>query len=105
MKITNLKLDLAQFGNKFAVIGITEYYKYKDGLKTDEIEGYKYETVLLDYDFEKISIKIPGECMLEKHEKMNILVEFQNLEIGFYQDFKTKELHLKCTAKGVKALK
>lgn len=42
-------------------IKVTPVYEYKDGKKTDHVVGHKYTNVLVEKEFEKIGIQIPGE--------------------------------------------
>lgn len=105
MKITDLKFDLGQFGKKMNLVGVEPFYSYEAGKKTDKIEGYKYNVVLLDKDYEKISVKIVGNRLIEEQEKYDIPVKFNGLEVGFYQDFSNKNLYLKATAKSLEILK
>lgn len=105
MKITDLKFDLGQFGKRMNLTGVEPYYNYEAGKKTDKIEGYKYNVVLLDKEYEKISVKIAGNRLLEEQEKYDIPIKFVGLEVGFYQDFSTKNLYLKATAKSFEILK
>ena len=105
MKITDLKFELLQFGKRMNLTGVEPYYSYEAGKKTDKIEGYKYNVVLLDKEYEKISIKIAGSRLIEEQEKYDIPVKFSGLEVSFYQDFTTKNLYLKATAKSIEIVK
>lgn len=105
MKITDLKFEVGQFGKRMNLTGVEPYYAYEAGKKTDKIEGFKYNVVLLDRDYEKISVKIAGNRLLEEQEKYDIPIKFVGLEVGFYQDFSTKNLYLKATAKSFEIVK
>lgn len=105
MKITDLKFEVGQFGKRMNLTSVEPYYNYEAGKKTDKIEGYKYNVVLLDKEYEKISIKIAGTRLIEEQEKYDIPVKFVGLEVGFYQDFSNKNLYLKATAKNLEILK
>ena len=105
MKITELKFELGQFGKRMNLVGVEPYYTYEAGKKTDKIGGYKYTTVLMDRDYEKIDIKIEGNRLIEEQEKYDIPVKFNGLEVRFYQYFTTKNLYLKATAKNLEILK
>ena len=98
IKITELKLDVGQFGKKMNLVEVEPYYNYEKGEKTDIIGGYKYTVVLLDYNYEKLAVKIEGDRKIEELEKYDIPIKFKNLEVGLYQDFKTKVVNLKATA-------
>lgn len=105
MKITDLKFEVGQFGKRMNLTGVEPYYNYEAGKKTDKIEGYKYNVVLLDKEYEKISVKIAGNRLIEDQEKYDIPIKFVGLEVGFYQDFSNKNLYLKATAKSLEILK
>ena len=105
MKITDLKVEIGQFGKRMNLTGVEPYYIYEAGKKTNKIEGFKYNVVLLDREYEKISVKIAGNRLLEEQEKYDIPIKFVGLEVGFYQDFTTKNLYLKATAKNLEILK
>lgn len=105
MKITDLKLEIGQFGKRMNLTSVEPYYIYEAGKKTDKIGGYKYNVVLLDKNYEKISVKIAGNKLIEEQEKYDIPIKFVGLEVGFYQDFSTKNLYLKATAKSFEILK
>ena len=105
MKITDLKFELSQFGKKMNLVGVEPFYTYEAGKKTDKIGGYKYTTVLLDKNYEKIDVKIEGNRLIEEQEKYDIPIKFIGLEVGFYQDFTTKNLYLKATAKSIEIVK
>ena len=105
MKITDLKFQVEQFWKRMNLTGVEPYYSYEAGKKTDKIEGFKYNIVLLDKDYEKISVKIAGTRLIEEQEKYDIPVKFNDLEVGFYQDFSTKNLYLKATAKSFEIVK
>lgn len=104
IKVSDLKLDVSQFGKKMNLVGVEPFFTYENGEKTDKIGGYKYTVVLLDYDYEKLSIKIEGDRKVEESEKYDIPVKFKNLEIGLYQDFKTKVVNLKASADDIEIL-
>lgn len=103
--LTSLKFDNAQFGKQMQLIGVEPFYKYENGKKTDFVGGYKYEVVLLQMNYEKIEVKIEGDRQIEQMEKYDVPVKFNGLEVGFYQDFTTKNLHLKATAKAIEIVK
>ena len=58
--------------------------------KTDKIGGYKYTTVLMDRDYEKIDIKIEGNRLIEEQEKYDIPVKFNGLEVSFIKILQLK---------------
>lgn len=111
MKITDLKFDNKQFGQKIHLVKVEPYFEYKKNEKngkdepTDKLLGHKYTVVLLDADYEKITVKIEGKRLIEEQEKYDIPIKFNGLEVGFYQDFTTKNLFLTATAKNIEILK
>ena len=82
--IKDISIDAkATVGNKLLLTDVTAYYRYNNGAKTDEIEGYKYTVACEDKNYEKIAVKIPGVKQLEKPEKKQY-VEFKDLEVYAY---------------------
>ena len=105
MKVNDLKFDNKQFGQKMNLVGVEPSYIYENNKKTDKIDGYKYTVVLLDADYEKITVKIEGARLVEDQEKYDIPIKFTGLEVRFYQDFTTKVNHLKAKAKSIEIVK
>lgn len=107
MKITELVFDNRQFGKRMQLVGVEPYFSYRDGKKTEDIEGYKYTVVLLEKEYEKLSVKVEGakQIDIQEGEKVDIPIKFTDLEVGFFQNFENKNLFLKAKAKGIELVK
>ena len=73
------------------LVGQRPYYRYKDEegkrVKTGIIEGYSYECVALEKQFERFNVKIEGTEPLYKDVKkipQNCQVEVENLSAVAY---------------------
>lgn len=93
LKITDLKIDPHSLGDKYIFTGeITPAYDYKDGHKTNNINGYKYGVVLPNLKFEKINIKVPIEkkpaplfdILSDEPIPAGIELGFKGLNVGTY---------------------
>ena len=85
MEILNLVIDVkASLGNKFLFFFIRPSYKYENGKRLDEIEGYKYDIVLPERKYEKMSVKISGEARFPYPVENPINVEFEGLKLKPY---------------------
>ena len=63
---------------------VQPYYRYDEsGNKTTDVEGYRYDIVLPDVGYEKVSVKIPGERQLDD-SAIGTLVELNDLDIKVY---------------------
>lgn len=62
MRLTNLNipLNIVLNGANTLLLGVTPYYEYVDGKKTENLLGYKY-TVVEDQNYEKFSVKIESK--------------------------------------------
>lgn len=104
LKITDLKIDVNSLGGNFLLVDINPYYSYKDGEKTNTLEGYKYDIALPKHKMEKLSVKIPITSSnvplvdINKDEEIPMLkqVFFEGLEVGSY--FMQGNVNLKATA-------
>lgn len=89
LKITDLKIDPKSLGDTMLLADITPAYEYRDGERTDKLEGYRYSVVLPSHKMEKLGVKVLNKTPLidvEKKEEIpiGIPVHFTNLEIGSY---------------------
>ena len=66
LKLSDLYLDVERIfdGSQILAEEPVPYYTYKDGKKTDDIEGYRYMIVLPNLAFEKVSVKVPGKLLI-----------------------------------------
>lgn len=104
----NIISDLKNvIGNEYKLVGIRPYYQYVDKVKSETVEGYNYEIVLMERGYEKISVKIPGRPLLtelnEDSFSSGVSVHFKDLDYRVYakasNDFVSYNLTL--TAKGI----
>ena len=89
LKITALRIDPVSLGEIFLLADITPSYEYKDGERTDTLDGYRYSVVLPAHKMEKLSIKVSNRIPLVDIENsgeipIGTAVKFSNLEVGSY---------------------
>ena len=64
--------------------------RYVDGKATDEIDHYKYDVVLPNNGFEKITVKVKGNPLITKEQLAQkngaIKVKFKGLAGRFYRN-------------------
>lgn len=85
MDILSLVIDVnASLGNKYLLTDIRPVYKYENGKRLDDIDGYKYDIVLPDKKFEKIAVKICGEAKIPYPVEEPVNVEFEDLKLKPY---------------------
>ena len=108
IKITDLKIDPHSLGDKYIFTGeITPAYDYKDGQKTDIINGYKYHVILPNLKYEKISVKIltsskPAplfDILSDEPVPAGIELGFKGLTVGTY--FSNGSINITCSADDV----
>lgn len=103
MKLTELCIDVKRtFGDKLWVVDVTPAYEYKDGHRTENIQGYRYETVLPGHKMDKISVRIDGPALLEPPNGY-YEVAYDGLEVFIYWTNGNYAVDAKAT--GVKVLK
>ena len=96
LNIRDLRIDPASLGEKKLLVEIIPAYEYKDGVKTNNISGYRYVVALPKHNLEKISVKIDGEQLMDKPEGF-VEVEFENLEVFAYEMRGTIQISAKAT--------
>lgn len=105
LKLQDLIIDIpSMFKNDILLISEGRpFYKYVDGVKTDEVGGISYEIVNTGLHFEKVSVKVTGETRPSvKYDGAPIKVVFNNLDGRAYQDFKHGgEIKLSLTATAI----
>ena len=112
LKFSNIQVNLVEdlknvIGNEYKLVGIRPYYQYVDKVRSQTIEGYNYEIILMERGYEKISVKIPGRPLLtelnEDSFSSGVSVHFKDLDYRVYakasNDFVSYNLTL--TAKGI----
>lgn len=72
-------------------------------MRTGEISGFKYTVALPDKAFEKLTVKIDGECKLEKPDDRHYpVVIFDGLEMRPY--WTPEGYKVSATAKNIRAV-
>lgn len=89
LKITDLRIDPKSLGATMLLADISPSYEYKDGERTDKLEGYRYSVVLPSHKIEKLGVKVLSKIPLidiDKGEEIPIgtPIQFTNLEVGSY---------------------
>lgn len=70
-------------GNSMFLTEVRPYYEYKDGVKSNNVAGYKY-SVCRKKDLEKIDVKIAGKQLVEAPQEGYIEVKFNDLAMSLY---------------------
>lgn len=67
MNINLVEIDANKtVGKNPVLVDVAPSYVYENGKRTGEVSGFKYTVALPDKAFEKLTVKIDGECKLEK---------------------------------------
>ena len=85
LNIRDVKIDVASLGQKKLLTDVQPAYEYRDGKRTDNITGYRYEIALASHNLDKINVRIDGKQLMEAPKDGFVEVEFTDLEIGAYQ--------------------
>lgn len=101
MKLNEIVVSPRTFGKEMILVSQMPYFQYEDGKRTEKRLGYKYEVVLTERSFEKVSVKIESAEPMFTDEEVagNPKITFEGLEIGLYQDFRTNQVRLTCKAR------
>ncbi len=103
MKVTDVCLDAKRtLGNKLWVVNVTPNYEYRDKKRTENILGYRYETVLVERKMDKIPVDIDGPALLESPNGY-YEVAFEGLEARIA--WRNGDYYIAAKATGVKVLK
>lgn len=99
MKLTDIIVAMETIGNVYMLVDIKTVYKYENGKRTEEVEGYTYIIALPQKAYERIEVKILGKKMIELVDNEYPEVEFAGLElyIVWQGDYK-----LAARAKGIR---
>lgn len=86
MNINLIAIDANKtIGKNPVLVDVAPAYVYENGKRTGEVSGFKYTVALPDKAFEKLTIKIDGECKLEKPDDRHYpVVIFDGLEMRPY---------------------
>lgn len=107
MKTNQIIVDAQKtLGTNMRITGMREVFKYENGERTNEQDGYRYEVVLLDRSFEKISFKVANNNELFTPEQIenNIAVKAIKPEISLYPNYSGGEVGVIATAESLVAL-
>lgn len=101
--IRDIKVDVSSFGDNFILTDVFPVYEYKNDKRTDRLEGYRYIVAIPKMKFEKIGVKIESdEPLIDLNDDNDgMMVTFENLEIGLYQDFRTKAVGVSAVADSI----
>ena len=103
MKITEALLDATRtLGTKLWVVNVTPIYEYRDHRRTENVLGYRYETVLAERKMDKIGVDIDGPALLDPPNGY-YEVAFEGLEARIA--WKNGDYYIAAKATGVKVLK
>lgn len=85
MKPTDVIINAeATIGSNPLLVDVKPCYVYVDGHRSEDIEGYRYIVALPEHQFEKIGVKILGDCLIDKPETGYIPVTFERLKMHMY---------------------
>lgn len=107
MKTQQIVVDATKtLGKDMRLTAMREVYKYVNRERTNEMEGYRYEVVLLDRAFEKVSFKIAdlNPLFSEEDVENNIAVKAINPKITLYPNFSGGETGMNVTADSLVAV-
>lgn len=109
MNISKWVLDINQtFGKKYVLTGPARAkYAYKDGVRSDVIEGYLYTIVLPERAYEAIGVAIEGPCLIDDDVASTCpMVAFEKLTAkGYMSTFGARpEAKLSLKADGITVL-
>lgn len=84
--IKNLKIDTASLGKHKLLVDVAPVAEYVGGQRTDKVVGYRYVVALPEHSFEKLSVKIAGDKLLDVPDgKDYVAVDFKALDIKVYE--------------------
>lgn len=105
MKITDVVIDAtATIGTDPLLVDVKPCFVYTDGKKTEKIEGYRYVVALPEHQFEKIGVKVLGQCSIEKPETGYVPVKFEKLDMRVYWNPRNGTYEVSASAMSVEAV-
>lgn len=79
IKLKNVVVDVPKtVGNVLLLTDVTPVYSYSNGIRTNEIIGYRYEVALPERHLDKLDVMIEGDKRIEAPQG-NKPVEFDSL--------------------------
>ena len=102
MKLSEIKIDVNKtLGSRFWLVEVAPAYEYKDGVRTDNLVGYRYTVTLPEKNFEKIGVKVPGTPIVTEVTGY-MEVKFRGLEVTAYQS--GRDIALSAKAESIEIL-
>lgn len=84
MKVTDIVVDaIATLGKRLLVVDVVPSFEYRDGVRTDNIIGYRYITVLPERKMDKLAVKIDGPAQIDAPSGC-VEVSYEGLELSVY---------------------
>lgn len=81
MDIKDVVIDAYKTVGQAMLVGVSPAYEYENGKRTDNVIGYKYEVVMPQRAYDKISVKISGDLQIELPENETPFVAFEGLSL------------------------
>ncbi|WP_258111602.1 hypothetical protein [Alicyclobacillus sp. SP_1] len=101
MRLEGKSFDFQAIVGSPEVLCISEgpYYKYVNGVKTDQVEGVAYTCVLPKLGYERVVVKVPGHSPVITNEQLSepVLMTFESAICKFYRD-RSGDYQLSCKA-------
>ena len=98
-----LKIDNRIFGENLLLVEVGEYFNYVNGIRETSPAGYKYTVAMPELAFEKLSVKIPGEKLIEVGADGFVKVKFNSLDVKPYVH--NGNIELTASAVGIEKVK
>lgn len=104
IQLKDLTINNDSVGKTFFLVNQQPYYSYIDGKKTDKVEGTAFDIAIVEQNLEKLRVKIANPNLtIDMKEKNMIQVQFDNLKVSMYQDFRNNnQIKFKATASAIK---
>lgn len=81
IKLKNVVVDVGKtIGNVTLLTDVKPVYAYRDGTRTSDVSGYKYEVCLPERHLDKLDVIIDGDKRMEAPEG-NMPVTFEGLNV------------------------
>lgn len=84
MDIKNIVIDAQKtIGKNVLLVDVIPAFEYKNGRRTENVVGYRYEIAMPEHKLEKIGVKIDGNQRMEAPNGA-VPVRFDDLELYLY---------------------
>ena len=105
LRTSDIIVDQSILGNdEIRCTRVSEDYEYVNGKRTEKLQGYKYDCVIIELGYEPFQVKIPGNAQMESPtSKKGVPVTFEGLILGITVSAKGDfaSVKLKGTAKSI----